>query len=530
MINTSKEILIIDDVRENIQLLQSCLATQNHKIRTALNAQTALLSINAKKPDIILLDINMPQMDGFEVSKILKSDDNTKDIPIIFISGNSDTEDKVNAFNAGGVDYITKPFANEEVLARVNMHLELSSYKNYLANENKTLISKLEKQVKEANKANEAKSNFLSVISHEIRTPLNAIIGFVKRLKDIEKDKTKLNYLETVDKSSSILLNVMNDLIDMSKIESGKLVLEFCEFNIIQELTTTYDLFKHVAEEKGINMMFTLSPTTPKYIISDKLRIKQIIANLLSNAIKFTDKGKNVEFNISFDIDSESLYVEVVDEGIGIKEENLPRIVEEFVQADNSTARKYGGSGLGLAIVNKLLKLLKSHLSVKSKIGHGTTMSFEIPIKIPSKSIEENIVQTKKDEIFFNGQKVLIAEDNIMNQMLIKLLLQDLNLDVFMANDGVEAIAMYIKSDFDLVLMDINMPNKNGIEAMQEIKYYNKLHNKNTPVVAVTANAVSGDREMYLDEGFDEYIPKPINPKKFADTLKLCLIDNRVSK
>ncbi len=397
-------------------------------------------------------------------------------------------------------------FIARKITANVNKNI-------MLAYENRELVEQLERKVIEANKANDAKSEFLSVMSHEIRTPLNAIIGFVKILKNSENDPKKLHYLDTVDKSSLLLMNVINDILDVSKIESGKFTLEYTRFDPTQEITSLYELFKRAGEEKGVTLHNKISEHLPKCIQSDKLRLKQIISNLLSNAIKFTPKGKGVTLYVDFNIEKSSLVIEVKDEGIGIEANNIDNILQEFTQADSSIAREYGGTGLGLSIVTKLLKLFESQLHITSEISKGSTFSFEIKVEVFSTIKYEEPEDT---EVHFDAQKILVAEDNKTNQMLIELLLEDMNLEVVMANDGVEALELFDKEAFSLILMDINMPNKNGIEAMQEIR-----HKKSTvPVIALTANAVAGDKQRYLEQGFDDYVAKPIKNEILARVLQ----------
>ena len=386
---------------------------------------------------------------------------------------------------------------------------------------NKDLIFQLEEKVKEANKASEAKTKFLSVMSHEIRTPLNAIIGFVKILKKDEKDSTKLKYLDTVDKSSLLLMNVINDVLDISKIESGKFTLESLKFNPKNEFESLYELFKQSSLDKGVNLINSVSLDLPSNIKSDKLRLKQIISNLLSNAIKFTGRDKNVDFIVRFNNDTSSLYIEVKDEGIGIEKESMEYILEEFMQADSSIARKHGGTGLGLSIANRLLSLFDSKLNVESEIGKGSSFSFEINVDVID-HVEEKIITEKKND--FTTKEVLIAEDNKTNQMLIEILLKEMNIKVSIANDGLEAEDMCKKHKYDLVLMDINMPNKNGIESMLAIKEYEIGNISKTPIIALTANAVSGDKEEYLKYGFDGYLAKPIDNAELAKVLKTHLL------
>ena len=387
------------------------------------------------------------------------------------------------------------------ILYIIGKKISLTIEKNF------TLASKLEIKVEEANSANKAKSEFLSIMSHEIRTPLNAIMGFVQILKYSEKDEKKWKYLDTIDNSSKVLTNVINDILDITKIEAGKLILEEVEFNTQEEFHTIYTLFEQNCIEKDIRLINSISPNIPNYLKSDIMRIKQIVSNLLSNAIKFTEENKNIELIINYDDVTATLYIEVKDEGIGISEKNIEKITESFTQADSSTARKYGGTGLGLSIVTQLLALFKSELKIQSSVGKGSSFSFEI--------IAESCESPTKDEVskqktLFDGKKILVAEDNKTNQMLIEILLEDLNIETTIAADGLIAEELYQQGDFDLVLMDINMPNKNGTEAMLEIKAVQQIDKKEVPIIALTANAVSCDREKYLNLGFDDYLSKPI--------------------
>lgn len=387
-----------------------------------------------------------------------------------------------------------------------------------LTYKNKNLIKELKKKAIEAEKASEAKSNFLSTMSHEIRTPLNAIIGFIKLLTKTEKDSTRLKYLNTIDQSSHSLLNVINDILDFSKIESGKFRLDFTEFDPKKELTDIYELYSEVASEGGVTLINSISDDLPKNIKTDKLRLKQIISNLVSNAIKFTPENKNVEFIAKFNKDNSSLYIEIKDEGIGIEKEKISLITDEFTQADNTTARKYGGTGLGLSIVLKLLKLLKSELHIDSEVDKGSRFYFNLQVNVLD--AKEEIIEAEDENINFENKYILVAEDNKTNQMLIKLLLEDIGIDVKIANDGSEAEKFFKENKFDLVLMDINMPNKNGIEAMKSINEYQKNNENKVAIIALTANSVSGDREKYLDYGFENYLAKPIDTKQLIFVLK----------
>lgn len=389
-----------------------------------------------------------------------------------------------------------------------------------LAFEKEELVNKLVVKIEEATSASKAKSDFLSVMSHEIRTPLNAIIGFVNILKKDEEDKTKFKYLDTIGKSSNILTNVINDILDISKIESGKFKLENTEFQPAEEFSSLFQLFEQNALEKGVSLVNNISSDLPHTLISDILRVKQIISNLLSNAIKFTPVGKTIFLDINYDRELSLLFVSIKDEGIGIAQENLKLVTEAFTQADDSTAREYGGTGLGLSIVTNLLNLLNTTMNIQSELGKGSTFSFSIEMQ--SKEIALDDEEETEEELTFPTKKILVAEDNKTNQMLISILLEDMEIDVTIAADGLIAETLYREADFDMILMDINMPIKNGIEAMKDIKKYEKeIKRKTTPIIALTANAVSGDRQKYLNDGFNEYIAKPIEIKELEKVFKL---------
>jgi len=382
---------------------------------------------------------------------------------------------------------------------------------------NMLLAEELEEKVEEANSANKAKSEFLSVMSHEIRTPLNAIMGFVQILLKNEHDTIKAKYLNTIHQSSKVVTNVINDVLDISKIESGYLVLESVEFDAKGEFQTLFFLYEQNAKEKNVTLINSIDANIPDYLESDILRLKQILSNLLSNAIKFTPEGKSIELIISFDAQTNLLHCEVRDEGIGIAQENIEQITQAFTQADSTTARKYGGTGLGLSIVTKLLTLFGVALKIESQLGKGSSFSFDLPVALSSKKM-----QTQQEDVptTFTNNKVLVAEDNKTNQMLIRILLEELDLEVSIADDGAIAEEMYKKGHYNLVLMDINMPNKNGSEALLAIRAYEKENNSFTPIVALTANAVSGDAEKYLAEGFNDYLAKPIDDKKLLFVLR----------
>ena len=360
-----------------------------------------------------------------------------------------------------------------------------------------------------------AKSEFLANMSHEIRTPLNAILGFVDILKDENKGRKSLEYINIIDESSNGLLQIIEDILDFSKIESGKIDIDKIDFNTKQELELISYLFDAKCSQKDINLSIIFDENLPKAINTDPLRIKQIIANLISNAIKFTDAHKNILVSINYT--NGCLDVSVKDEGKGISQDKLEHIFEAFSQEDSSTTREFGGTGLGLSISSELVKLLDGELKVKSEIGVGSEFYFSIPVTIGKETIKQKIDSA---DVSFKNKKILLAEDNKANQMFMKVVFKKMNLNFDIASDGAKTVDMFKVNKYDAVLMDENMPNLNGIGATKEILEYEKeLSLPHTPIIALTANALKGDRERFLEAGMDEYMTKPVDRKKLAEIL-----------
>ncbi|MEA3353903.1 MAG: ATP-binding protein [Campylobacterota bacterium] len=403
---------------------------------------------------------------------------------------------------------------NKMINKIINMNNELYKLNQSLEEKVKDRTTDLEKQTKIANDAVKTKGEFLANMSHEIRTPLNAILGFVGLLKESEKDKERLKYLTTVDKSSQSLLSIINDILDFSKIESGKIDVENINFNSTEEFETVAELFKAKCKEKDINFVINIGKKIPKYLNSDIQKIRQILSNLLSNAIKFTPTGRKVQLDINY-IDNR-LYISVEDQGIGIPKDRQNSIFEAFSQADVSTTRKFGGTGLGLSISNAFVKILKGELKLESEQNKGSKFYFSIPCKI-GKEIEKST--NKTDKIKLNGT-ILVVEDNKANQMFMKVILKKMNLQFDLASNGLEAVDMFKQNSYNAILMDENMPNMNGIEATKHILEYEKENDLiHTPIIALTANALKGDKERFLAAGMDEYLSKPIKKDKLSEIL-----------
>ena len=369
-----------------------------------------------------------------------------------------------------------------------------------------------------AESANVAKSQFLANMSHEIRTPLNAIIGFTQILQN-QSSKNDLNpnfinYLSNIRISGQHLSELINDILDLSKIEAGKMSLSYEDLNLKQMVQSIYHINKAGAKEKDIILNYDFDPGTPQYIHSDRSKLKQILMNILSNAIKFTPPGKHIYMKTFFN--KGHILFEVEDHGIGIEQDKLLAIFDPFVQADTSVTREYGGTGLGLSITKNMVDLLKGKITVKSTPGLGSTFGVSIPYQ-KAEEIGKYQTQTSMDNISIPGKsRILVVEDNPMNQEMIKAFFNEINHDILVANDGMEGIEMANQYRPDLIFMDIHMPGMDGFEAMQRIKE----NDPQVPIVALSADAFQEQQNEAIQCGFSDYITKPIELDKLISCLK----------
>lgn len=552
--SNTAELLLVDDRPENLFILENILADLGCQLFKATSGQEALRLMLRHNFALVLLDVQMPGMDGFEVAELMRGNKDTQETPIIFITAISKEEQYVfKGYEVGAVDYLPKPVDSDILRSKVKVFLEMNRQKKLLevqaieleqkmrALENEIIRrQKVEQELRQAKKtaeaATQAKSIFLARMNHELRTPLNAMIGYMSLGLGMLKEQVSpddLKDLINAERSANVVLQLVNNILDFSKIEAGEMEIFVEEIDLTDLIEDVEITAQGLLLHKPVELETEISSDAP-FVANDYTKIKQILNNLVGNAIKFTAAG-SVIIRLKSLEDGRSVRIEIEDTGKGIPEKQLGNVFESFKQADGSINREFGGTGLGLAITKSLCEMLGIEIGVQSEMGQGTMFWFHIPIHFYSDEItkQDDRASTasagmqdlesgqpifEQSEELMPSYSILLIDDDVMNLDLMEDIFHAKGATVYKALLGQEGLDIALKEFPDVIIMDLLMPGIDGFEATRILKQDPRT--RNIPIISCTAVSTKEFREEALQAGCVAHIVRPVKPRELVSQIE----------
>ncbi|MBT3471810.1 MAG: response regulator [Gammaproteobacteria bacterium] len=522
-------ILVVDDKPENLHSFQMILSREGFEVVTVDSGMKALKYLMNNPVALVLLDVQMPEISGFETAQMIRQREDFEELPIIFISATQNTDELINqGYAVGAFDYLTKPIDPRILVNKVKLFHRLYIQQKTLEERNRAITAlncalenneTLKEAVESAERAGRAKDEFLASMSHELRTPLTTVIGNGELMGDTSLTSYQNELLDSMTISGKSLLYLINDILDTSKIEAGKFEIDHTKFDLCVLLRELRHIFQKRAEKAGLQFQIEEQINTHIHCIGDGKRLTQVLVNLLGNAIKFTQQGA-VKLTIAKDHNDKHPGIRFIveDTGIGIEQKTVDRLFKPFEQADQSISGRFGGTGLGLYISSNLVTLMEGELFVESEPGKGSKFYLTLPLE----QVEEEGAESAKS-LTTNTQpeapqlsgRVLIADDAPELQLLIRRMVEVTGVEVIIVSNGQEALDSALASPYELILMDMQMPVMDGIEATRRIRD----SGNQGAIVALTANVMEQHRKQFEKAGCNGFLTKPIDRALLYDVL-----------